>query len=124
MVLNLKTTSLPLFCGTLCQYVLCIKALASNCHSLLDVAVAKLSLIVKLSELLLFLPSVFRHGSVATRNGQQRYFCRQKEPFAFLVTGSYAQVSYYFDHYYKMTFKAFYFTMNNGKLPVRLIELW
>ena len=84
---------------------------------------AELSLIVKYSRLLLSLPAVFRDGSVATRNGHRRYFCGQKEPFAILVSESYAQVRLY-RSYYGMALKAFYFTMNNGELTVRLIEWW
>jgi len=53
-----------------------------------------------------------RYGSVATRNGQRRYFCGQKEPFAFLISGSYAQMTLYRPHY-RTTLKAFYFTMSN-----------
>ena len=62
-----------------------------------------------------FLPAVFRDGLVATRNGQGRYFCGQKEPFAFLVSGSYAQMRLY-RFYYQTTLKAFYFTMSNGNI--------
>jgi len=81
-----------------------------------------LCLVVKYSGLLLFLPVVLRNGRIATRNGQERYFCSEKEPFAFLVTGSYAHVRVRGRYYYQMTLKAFYVTMNNGKLTVTLIE--
>ena len=71
----------------------------------------------------MFLHAVFRNGRVATRNGQRRYFCGEKEPFAFLVTGSYAQVRVYsYYYYYQMTFKAAYFTMNNGKLTIEKVD--
>ena len=69
----------------------------------------------------MFLPAVFRYGFVAARNGQRRYLCVKKEPFAFLVSGSYARVSVRSRYYYQMTLKAFYVTMNNGKLTVTLI---
>ena len=64
----------------------------------------------------------FRYGSVATGNGQRRYFCGQKEPFAFLVSGSYALVRFRRRYYYQASLKAFYVAMNNSKLTVRLIE--
>ena len=61
----------------------------------------------------------FRYFSVATRNGQQMNFCGQKEPFAFLVSGSFARL--YSSYYYRTTLKAFYVVMNNGRLTVTLI---
>ena len=82
----------------------------------------KLPVSIEKSGLLLFLPAVFRYGFVAARNGQRRYLCGQKEPFAFLVSGSYAHVSVRSRYYEQMTLKAFYVTMNNGKLTVIRIE--
>ena len=69
-----------------------------------------------------FVPLYFRSGFVAIGNGQHRYFCGQKEPFAFLLSESYALVGLdgYYD--YQMTLKAFYAVMTNGKLTVRLIK--
>ena len=63
----------------------------------------------------------FRNSSVATRDGQQRNFCGQKEPFAFLVLGSYAHVRLYSYYYHQTTLKTFYVVMDNGKLTVTLI---
>jgi len=70
-------------------------------------------------------PCCIRYGFVAART-QWRYFCGQKEPFAFLVSGNYAHVLVRRRYYYqnRTALKAFYVTMNNGKLTVRLIELW
>ena len=83
---------------------------------------ADLNLIVEYCWLLLFRSLYFRYSYVATSNGQQRDFCGLKEPFAFLVSGSYAHVSVDGYRYYQTTLKAFYVVMNNGKLSVTLIN--
>ena len=59
---------------------------------------------------------------VETGNRQRRFVCGLKEPFAFLVSGSYAHVRVNGYHYYQTTLKAFYVVMNNGKLSVTLIN--
>ena len=52
---------------------------------------------------------------VETGNRQRRFVCGLKEPFAFLVSGSYALVALRSYRYHQMTLKAFYVVMNNGK---------
>ena len=59
---------------------------------------------------------------VETGNRQRRFVCGLKEPFAFLVSGSYALVALRSYRYHQMTLKAFYVVMNNGKLTVGLIK--
>ena len=70
---------------------------------------------IEIKLILLLLYYVIRYDSVATLNGQRKYFSGQKEPFAFLVSGSYAQVRLRSYYYYQTTLKAFYATMNNSK---------
>ena len=64
----------------------------------------------------------FSSGRVRTGNGERRYFCGQKEPFAFLVSGSYALVMLRGRYYDRTALKAFYAVINNGEFTVGVIE--
>ena len=84
---------------------------------------AELNLIIKHSEFFLFLPAVFRRGTVTSRTFQSMSLCGQKEPFAVLISGGYTQVRLRVFSYTRL--KARYFVVNNtdsdGKFTVRVI---
>ena len=64
------------------------------------------------TERFVFLPFVFRYGSITTQSGRSRNFCGEEAPFAVLIPGSYVDVRLNMYENYK-GLKTLYFVMSN-----------